>query len=391
MTRTGLHMFQSIASFFLARATRSARGGVIINGHTLTRSQTRLQLEALGRWFDFIRLEELPSRLLQPAPRPFCLLTFDDGKRSHFTEIAPELEQRRVPAVFYVTTEPLSTGICMWFDRRDQLVRQLGHCPTGLELETLKKLHFDLLTERLDRACAHYGFTPESEPDDSKPMSWDEVQSLARRGFTIGAHGLTHAILTRETQKRAFAEIEGSLAAVSAQLGTPCTTFAFPNGNYTRELAHHALRNGATTVMTTEPMWVEEHSPFWRLPRIQLFGEFTRTRIELKIALAALRGVLANPDGSGRAYRFSSRWRVPRSRETAGSESERGKSAPTVSEAVQGILRCAGCRSSLTLHSGHFCCTRQLCGMRFPIVNGIPVLINDRNSLFKRADFVSRR
>ncbi len=131
-------MFHFVASFFLALACRLSRGGIIVNGHTLTRSQTRLQLETLGRWFDFIRLEELPSRLLQPARRPFCLLTFDDGKRSHFTEIAPELELRRVPAVFYVTTEPLSTGICMWFDRRDQLVRQLGHCPSGLEIETLK-------------------------------------------------------------------------------------------------------------------------------------------------------------------------------------------------------------------------------------------------------------
>src|SRR5207302_44111 len=124
-----------------------------------------------------------------------------------------------------------------------------------------------------------------------------------RRGFTIGAHGLTHAILTRETKERAFAEIEESLAKVSSELGAPCKTFAFPNGNYSPELAQHALRSGATTAMTTEPMWVNRCSSFWRLPRIQLFGEFNRTRIELKVALAALRGVLANPDGSGREYR----------------------------------------------------------------------------------------
>ncbi len=296
-------MFRFVTSFFLLLASKARRGGVIVNGHTLTRSQTRLQLETLGRWFDFIRLEELPHRLLQPARRPFCLLTFDDGKRSHFTEIAPELERRRAPAVFYVTTEPLSTGSWLWFDQREQLVRKRGHCPAGLELQTLKKLPFSALKERLDRACAHSGVTPGNEPDDLRPMSWDEARSLARRGFTIGAHGLTHAILTHETKERAFAEIESSLVSVSAELGAPCTTFAFPNGNYTPELAQWALRCGASTVMTTEPTWVNGHSPFWRLPRIQLFGEFNRERIELKIALAALRGVLANPDGSGRKYR----------------------------------------------------------------------------------------
>ncbi|MDB6063916.1 MAG: polysaccharide deacetylase [Pedosphaera sp.] len=296
-------MFHFVTSFLLRLACQLNGGGVIINGHTLTRCQTRLQLETLGRWFDFIRLEELPLRLIHPARRPFCLLTFDDGKRNNFTEIAPELELRHVPAVFYVTAEPLSTGTWLWFDRRNQLVRQLGHCPAGLELQTLKNLPFCLLMERLDHACAHYGFTPASESDNLRPMSWDEARDLARRGFTIGAHGLTHAILTRETNERASAEIEGSLAKVSSELGAPCTTFAFPNGNYTPELAQHALRSGATTAMTTEPMWVNGRSPFWRLPRIQLFGEFTGVRMELKIALAALRGVLANPDGSGRAYR----------------------------------------------------------------------------------------
>ncbi|HEX4646377.1 MAG TPA: polysaccharide deacetylase family protein, partial [Verrucomicrobiae bacterium] len=247
-------MFDFATAFFLALAGRLKRGGVIINGHTLTRSQTRLQLEVLGRWFDFIRLEELPHRLLHPARRPFCLLTFDDGKRNNFTEIAPELELRRIPAVFYVTTGPLSTGDWLWFDRRDQLLKQLGHCPPGLELETLKTLPFNLLTERLDHACACHGFTPDNAADDFRPMSWDEARNLALRGFTIGAHGLTHAILTRETKAMAFAEIEESLAKAGSELGLPCTTFAFPNGTYTPELAQHAFRCGAATVMTTEPM-----------------------------------------------------------------------------------------------------------------------------------------
>jgi hypothetical protein len=49
-------------------------------------------------------------------------------------------------------------------------------------------------------------------------------------------------------------------------------------------------------------MWANRRSSLWRLPRIQLFGENSRARIQLKIALAALHGILANPDGTGRAY-----------------------------------------------------------------------------------------
>lgn len=296
-------MLHLITAPLLAAARRLRnRGGVIINGHTLTRSQMGLQLEVLGRWFDFISLEELPDRQRSPAKRPFCLLTFDDGKRNHLTEIAPELERRRVPAVFYVTTEPLSTGTWFWFDRRAELVKRLGRCPKELELAELKRLPFNRLTERLDRLGTLRNSPHGDGPEEYQPLTWAEVRDLARRGFHIGAHGFTHAILTNETPARARAEIEESLARVGAELGTRCTSFAFPNGNYTPQLAQHARHCGATTIMTTEPMWVQEHSPRWRLPRIQLSGGFTRTRIELKLALASVRGILTNPDGTGRKY-----------------------------------------------------------------------------------------
>jgi peptidoglycan/xylan/chitin deacetylase (PgdA/CDA1 family) len=289
------------ARLFLQLACRVKKGGVIINEHTLTPAQMRLHVTVLRRCFDFIRLEDLPRRLAQPGRRPFCLLTFDDGKRSHATQAAPELERLGIPAVFYVTTEALSSGRSLWFDRQKALVRTLGSCPAGLEVETLKRLPFDVLSELLDRACAQYGVA-DMESDHVRPMSWDDARRLSQQGFSIGAHGCTHAILTRQSKDAACAEIAQSLAAVSSELGSPCRSFAFPNGNYTTDLAQYALECGAATVMTTDPTWADRASSLGRLPRVQLFGEASPARIQLKIALAALRGVLANPDGTGRAY-----------------------------------------------------------------------------------------
>ncbi len=284
---------------------------MIINEHALSRAQTSFHVKVLRRWFDFIALADLPNRLAQPASRPFCLLTFDDGKRCNFSETAPELERLGVPAVFYVTTMPLTTGSCLWFDVRNQLVKAVGHCPAGLDLESLKQLPFERLMERLERACADCQFKPGEGADDARPMSWDEARSLKQRGFTIGAHGVTHAILTHEPRKRALAEIEESLARVTAELGVPCTTFAFPNGNYDAVLTLHALMRGATTIMTTDPAWVDGSACLWRLPRVQLFENFSRARIESKIALAAFKGALANPNGSRRKRRRGRRYGVP--------------------------------------------------------------------------------
>lgn len=67
------------------------------------------------------------------------------------------------------------------------------------------------------------------------------------------------------------------------------------------------------------------------------------------------------------------------------------KSALTVSESVQDLLRCPNCRSRLMFQIGSLCCTNPICGMQFPIVNGVPVLINDDKSVFARADFCSRK
>jgi peptidoglycan/xylan/chitin deacetylase (PgdA/CDA1 family) len=280
--------------------------GVIINEHTLTSRQTRTHVEALSRWFDFIHHDDLLGRLAAPRGRPFCLLTFDDGKLNNATETAPELERLGVPAVFYVTTDFVD-GRPLWFDRQDVLRNSLGYEPSGLEQESLKRLPFALLDGRLDRAFKQYGIVEGVGCEETRPMSWDDVRRLDSRGFTIGSHGLIHTLLTRETPEIALSHIEQSTARVSSEIGRRCVTFAFPNGNYTEQLARHALACGAETVMTTEPTWACRRFARWRLPRVQVYAEDSGARIELKLALAATARLLPNPDGTGRRYRAINR------------------------------------------------------------------------------------
>jgi peptidoglycan/xylan/chitin deacetylase (PgdA/CDA1 family) len=285
-----------------SRSDLAKRGGVIINEHVLTASETRRHVEALSRWFDFIHHDELLDRLARPKARPFCLLTFDDGKRSFATQTAPELERLGVPAVIYVTTRFLTNRTPLWFDRRIAIERSLGYLPPEIKREVLIQLPLASIAERLDRACDRYKVTVDMEDDDVGPMSWDEARDLARRGFTVGAHSLRHAVLTCETEASAHSDIEHSIAEVSSEIGTPCKSFAFPNGNYTARLARRALEVGAQTVMTTDPMWADKSFPPWRLPRVSLSGPYNRAAIELKMALATGRW-LVNPNGTGRLYR----------------------------------------------------------------------------------------
>jgi peptidoglycan/xylan/chitin deacetylase (PgdA/CDA1 family) len=295
-------MMRVVSERLLALAASGRRGGVIINEHTPSRDDLRAHVEVLGRHFDFIHHDDLLARLARPRARPFCLLTFDDGKLSNATDAGPELTRLGVPGVFFVVTRYLRDGTPLWFDRYKVLRTRLGRAPEGLEPEVVKSLPHALIEERLDRACARHGIGLEPHPD-FQPMTWEQARALARAGFTIGAHTLRHPILTCETESEALRQIAESIADVQAELGMPCATFAFPNGNYTAQLARHALGCGVATVHTTEPLWVDGGFPAWRLPRVQLHPGQSETKVALKLAVAATGCVLEDPNGTGRVYR----------------------------------------------------------------------------------------
>jgi SAM-dependent methyltransferase len=62
-----------------------------------------------------------------------------------------------------------------------------------------------------------------------------------------------------------------------------------------------------------------------------------------------------------------------------------------LSPSIQQRLRCPICRAKLELVDDHFVCTRSECGGRFPVVNGVPILINENASVFSTDDFVLGR
>jgi peptidoglycan/xylan/chitin deacetylase (PgdA/CDA1 family) len=284
----------------LLRAASWRTSGVIINEHCLSAADTRARIELLHRHFEFIHHGDLLARLSRRGRKPFCLLTFDDGKRNNATSVAPVLERLGVPAVFYVTTGFVESGTPLWFDRYDLLARDRA-LPAGLSRDVVKQLPLPVLRERLDRACSAATIACDLDDEDVAPMSRDEVIALAAKGFTIGAHTVDHPVLTCIGESEARAQVARSIRAIREWVGA-CPSFAFTNGNYTARLAQHALACGVETAVTTEPVWASAAFPRWRLPRIQLHPGQTAAKVQLKLAAGAA-GVLRNPDGSGRLYR----------------------------------------------------------------------------------------
>src|ERR1700752_700154 len=160
-------MLNVVGTLSLAMACRFKKaGGIIVNEHVLNREQTRRHVELFGRWFEFIHLNDLPDRMHRRSKKPFCLLTFDDGKRSNATVVAPELERLGVPAAFYVVSSALDSQLPLWFDRYRALRRKLSTTPNGLTLHGLKQLPYSALAEQIERACREYGIDADARDDD---------------------------------------------------------------------------------------------------------------------------------------------------------------------------------------------------------------------------------
>jgi peptidoglycan/xylan/chitin deacetylase (PgdA/CDA1 family) len=85
-------------------------------------------------------------------------------------------------------------------------------------------------------------------------LTWDDVHALGGLGFSIGAHTVSHPILSRVKPARAWAEILGSRTAIESTLGSPPRTFAYPNGgpdDYTTTVTRLVREAGFRCAVTT--------------------------------------------------------------------------------------------------------------------------------------------
>ena len=61
-------------------------------------------------------------------------------------------------------------------------------------------------------------------------LSWDQVRELSAAGLEMCAHTVTHPILTRVSQDRAYQEISDSKKRIEAEVRRRVVSFAYPNG-----------------------------------------------------------------------------------------------------------------------------------------------------------------
>jgi peptidoglycan/xylan/chitin deacetylase (PgdA/CDA1 family) len=246
-------------------------------------------IATISRVFDVLPLEEAVRRLgAGTLPRRAACLTFDDGYANNHTVAAPVLEAYRLPATFFVAGGAVDEGI-MWNDlvieaaarREGRLVTEgvpgLEQCLTSADNGAafvpviLDQLKYRPLAERQAAAQRLYRDNVGGEPPRLM-MTREMVADLARRGFDIGGHTMTHPILAKLADDEARQEIRSCTRWIRDICGLPPKTFAYPNGRPGKDFSdiHKAMLQEAEYTVAVSTTWsvARTDSDPYEIPRV---------------------------------------------------------------------------------------------------------------------------
>jgi len=206
----------------------------------------------LADFFNVFSLDEAVERLQSGSLPPRAVsITFDDGYADNLTTALPILKKYKLPATVFVSTGFLDGGR-MWNDTIIESVRcwqesvidlselQLGVLDCETEHDKSNVIASILGAIKYFEPCLRQEFVDiieekvECLPTDMM-LTTEGVKSLYANGIEIGAHTVTHPILTSLNDRDAKSEIAKSKEQLEYIIGDGIRYFAYPNGRYKQD------------------------------------------------------------------------------------------------------------------------------------------------------------
>ncbi len=298
------------------------------------------QLAVLRRHAVPLSLEELVDGIERGGlPRRAVAVTFDDGYRDNLLTAAPLLERHRVPATVFVATGYAEAQREFWWDELERLILHPGELPrrVGLRLDgdtveaelggSARYTHEDFERHAGWKVPWNADEPPPTErhalflklwrglrviPHDMRRRALDELAQLGRsaeprsdglaltssgvreiaasRAVDVGAHTVTHPVLSSLDPERQREEIEASQRWLSELLGRPVRTLSYPFGwpaDYTRDTMRIAREACLKAACAASPGAYWRTGDRFRIPR---FGVGDWTGDEFRARLKAVFG-----------------------------------------------------------------------------------------------------
>lgn len=194
-----------------------------------------------------------------PASGRRVVITFDDALRSVYDLALPVLEELGAVATVYAPSKYLADGTPMAWPEVAQ----------HLETEHAAEL---------------------------EGMTIAQLQEVARKGWEVGSHTITHPWLPQLDDAALAHELSASKAQLEELLGLPIETLAYPFGAHDERVAAATAAAGyaaAVTLPDRVPAWPRSPDAGQRmvLPRVGIYHLDDERRFRLKVSrpLRALR------------------------------------------------------------------------------------------------------
>ncbi len=202
--------------------------------------------------------------------RALSSITFDDGYADNLELALPMLEAEGLPATIFVSSGYLDSRRELWSDALDRIFLQPLRLPSALELRvdghmlrvdfsgcesysrhpawdwddddvTIRHTAYRTLFQAIrplssfDQKEIIHNLEHWSQSHNSRPerrfLTTEEVRTLAAsRLIEIGAHTVTHPVLSTLSIKSQQVEIAQSKRTLEEICGRPVNAFAYPNG-----------------------------------------------------------------------------------------------------------------------------------------------------------------
>jgi peptidoglycan/xylan/chitin deacetylase (PgdA/CDA1 family) len=292
-----------------------------LDGNLITADMFRRQLQLLKAHYGLISPEAMLRWRAGGAELPprAVLLTCDDGLLNNLTEMLPILEEEKLRCLFFVTGASAGEERgTLWYEELFLMFLRApsGHFTisfAGIEVagelgtrtqrlaawwNSVKRLSQLGAVDRsafLQLARSHFGLgSPEkSAPADEamarrfQLLTRDELRRLADAGMTIGAHTLSHPMLSQAPIELAWSEIAESRVRLEAALGKEVWALAYPFGtreSVTPETLAMAKKAGFSAAFLNYGGGLGVGLPAYAIPRVHVTAQMNLGEFEAHVS-----------------------------------------------------------------------------------------------------------
>jgi peptidoglycan/xylan/chitin deacetylase (PgdA/CDA1 family) len=241
-------------------------------------------------------LAELEDALnKRQAPERAVAVTFDDGYLDNLEYARPALESAGIPATIYVVAGQIGSRDRFWWDQLKAVFLLPEDFPPSLFVKVggkehvfpmrttaqrrealnslaqlLKRLPLPEIQDILDQLSAEIGLFVREDSRDRAMNETELVDISSSPLIEIGAHTLTHPVLSALPREAQQAEIVGSQKKLEGILDRHVETISYPYGEFNEETVQVVQSAGMRSALITMTGRVEPGDPLYRLRRCRV-------------------------------------------------------------------------------------------------------------------------